>query len=170
VQLAYAIGVADPVSVMVYTEGTGRIPEDRITTLVRDHFKLTPRGIIDELALRRPIYKKTAAFGHFGRTEPEFTWERTDKARPPRTRSAGKRATSSTMCAGWAGLASSRTPIRPSRNCSGATGTRHSMRSRWSIPTPAGAFRRRSRAGAPGCVYSPRWLTTRSGRSKPLPG
>src|SRR5436309_6085304 len=80
VQLAYAIGVADPVSVMVYTEGTGRIPEDRITTLVRDHFKLTPRGIIDELALRRPIYKKTAAFGHFGRAEPEFTWERTDKA------------------------------------------------------------------------------------------
>jgi len=84
VQLAYAIGVADPVSVMVYTEGTGRIPEDRITTLVRDHFKLTPRGIIDELALRRPIYKKTAAFGHFGRTEPEFTWERTDKAGPLR--------------------------------------------------------------------------------------
>src|SRR5436309_11954006 len=84
VQLAYAIGVADPVSVMVYTEGSGRIPEDRITTLVRDHFKLTPRGIIDELALRRPIYKKTAAFGHFGRTEPEFTWERTDKAGPLR--------------------------------------------------------------------------------------
>jgi S-adenosylmethionine synthetase len=80
VQLAYAIGVADPVSVMVYTEGTGRIPEDRITGIVRNHFKLTPRGIIDELALRRPIYKKTAAFGHFGRAEPEFTWERTDKA------------------------------------------------------------------------------------------
>jgi len=80
VQLAYAIGVADPVSVMVHTEGTGRIPEERITGIVRDHFKLTPRGIIDELALRRPIYKKTAAFGHFGRTEPEFTWERTDKA------------------------------------------------------------------------------------------
>ena len=80
VQLAYAIGVADPVSVMVYTEGTGRIPEDRITGIVRNHFKLTPRGIIDELALRRPIYKKTAAFGHFGRSEPEFTWERTDKA------------------------------------------------------------------------------------------
>src|SRR6266498_1221281 len=80
VQLAYAIGVADPVSVMVYTEGTGRIPESTITTIVREHFKLTPRGIIDELDLRRPIYKKTAAFGHFGRTEPEFTWERTDKA------------------------------------------------------------------------------------------
>ena len=79
-QLAYAIGVADPVSVMVYTEGTGRIPEDRITGIVRNHFKLTPRGIIDELNLRRPIYRKTAAFGHFGRTEPEFTWERTDKA------------------------------------------------------------------------------------------
>jgi S-adenosylmethionine synthetase len=80
VQLAYAIGVADPVSVMVHTEGTGRIPEERITELVRAHFRLTPRGIIEELNLRRPIYKKTAAFGHFGRTEPEFTWERTDKA------------------------------------------------------------------------------------------
>jgi S-adenosylmethionine synthetase len=80
VQLAYAIGVAEPVSVMVHTEGTGRIPEERITEIVRAHFKLTPRGIIEELNLRRPIYKKTAAFGHFGRTEPEFTWERTDKA------------------------------------------------------------------------------------------
>jgi S-adenosylmethionine synthetase len=80
VQLAYAIGVADPVSVMVHTEGTGRIAEEKITELVRGHFKLTPRGIIDELNLRRPIYKKTAAFGHFGRSEPEFTWERTDKA------------------------------------------------------------------------------------------
>jgi S-adenosylmethionine synthetase len=80
VQLAYAIGVADPVSVMVHTEGTGRIPEEQITELVRANFKLTPRGIIEELDLRRPIYKKTAAFGHFGRTEPEFTWERTDKA------------------------------------------------------------------------------------------
>jgi S-adenosylmethionine synthetase len=80
VQVAYAIGVAEPVSVMVHTEGTGRIPEERITEIVRAHFKLTPRGIMDELKLRRPIYKKTAAFGHFGRTEPEFTWERTDKA------------------------------------------------------------------------------------------
>jgi S-adenosylmethionine synthetase len=80
VQLAYAIGVAEPVSVMVRTEGTGRIPEARITELVRANFKLTPRGIIDDLQLRRPIYKKTAAFGHFGRSEPEFTWERTDKA------------------------------------------------------------------------------------------
>jgi len=80
VQLAYAIGVADPVSVAVHTEGTGRVPEELITALVREHFKLTPRGIMEELDLRRPIYKKTAAFGHFGRTEPEFTWERTDKA------------------------------------------------------------------------------------------
>ena len=80
VQLAYAIGVADPVSVMVHTEDTGRVPEEFITELVRGHFKLTPRGIMEELDLRRPIYKKTAAFGHFGRTEPEFTWERTDKA------------------------------------------------------------------------------------------
>ena len=80
VQLAYAIGVADPVSVMVHTEDTGRIPEEKITQLVREHFKLTPRGIMEELDLRRPIYRKTAAFGHFGRTEPEFSWERTDKA------------------------------------------------------------------------------------------
>ena len=81
VQLAYAIGVAEPVSVMVHTEGTGRISEETMTELVRAHFKLTPRGIMEELDLRRPIYKKTAAFGHFGRTEPEFTWERTDKAK-----------------------------------------------------------------------------------------
>jgi S-adenosylmethionine synthetase len=80
VQLAYAIGVAEPVSVLIDTFGTGQIGDDRISELVRAHFKLTPRGIIESLDLRRPIYKKTAAFGHFGRTEPEFTWERTDKA------------------------------------------------------------------------------------------
>ena len=80
VQLAYAIGVADPVSVMVETFGTGRVPEERITELVRSHFKLTPRGIMEELDLRRPIYRMTAACGHFGRTEPEFTWERTYRA------------------------------------------------------------------------------------------
>ena len=80
VQLAYAIGVADPVSIMVETSGTSRVPDDMLTDLVRRHFKLTPRGIMEELDLRRPIYRKTAAFGHFGRQEPEFTWERTDKA------------------------------------------------------------------------------------------
>ncbi len=80
VQLAYAIGVAEPVSVLVDTEGTGAVPDEKMTELVRRHFALTPRGIIDSLDLRRPIYRKTAAFGHFGRTEPEFTWERTDKA------------------------------------------------------------------------------------------
>ena len=80
VQLAYAIGVADPVSVLVDTDNTGHIPDEKISDLVRAHFKLTPRGIIETLDLRRPIYKKTAAFGHFGRCEPEFTWERTDKA------------------------------------------------------------------------------------------
>ena len=79
VQLAYAIGVADPVSVMVNTFGTGRIPDEKITELVRAQFKLTPRGIMEELELRRPIYRKTAAFGNFGRTEPEFAWERTDR-------------------------------------------------------------------------------------------
>src|SRR3989454_2012990 len=80
VQLAYAIGVADPVSVMVDRDGSGKTPEPKITELVRANFKLTPRGIMDELNLRKPIYTKTAAFGHFGRSEPEFTWERTDKA------------------------------------------------------------------------------------------
>jgi S-adenosylmethionine synthetase len=80
VQLAYAIGVADPVSVWIETYGTGQIDDEKISELVRSHFKLTPRGIIETLDLRRPIYKKTAAFGHFGRNEPEFTWERTDKA------------------------------------------------------------------------------------------
>ena len=80
VQLAYAIGVAEPVSVYVDSFGTGVVDDEKISELVRGHFKLTPRGIIETLDLRRPIYKKTAAFGHFGRTEPEFTWERTDKA------------------------------------------------------------------------------------------
>jgi S-adenosylmethionine synthetase len=80
VQLAYAIGVAEPVSVYVDTFGTGQVDDEKISELVRAHFNLTPRGIIETLDLRRPIYKKTAAFGHFGRTEPEFTWERTDKA------------------------------------------------------------------------------------------
>jgi S-adenosylmethionine synthetase len=80
VQLAYAIGVPDPVSVLVDTSDTGRIADDKMVELVRAHFKLTPRGIIESLDLRRPIYRKTAAFGHFGRSEPEFTWERTDKA------------------------------------------------------------------------------------------
>ncbi|HET7219710.1 MAG TPA: methionine adenosyltransferase [Vicinamibacterales bacterium] len=80
VQLAYAIGVAEPVSVYIDTNGTGKISDDRTSEIVRGHFKLTPKGIIEALDLRRPIYRKTAAFGHFGRTEPEFTWERTDKA------------------------------------------------------------------------------------------
>jgi S-adenosylmethionine synthetase len=80
VQLAYAIGVADPVSVYVDTFGTGRVEQERIVALVREHFQMTPRGINESLRLRRPIFKKTAAYGHFGRTEPEFTWEATDKA------------------------------------------------------------------------------------------
>src|SRR4051795_1649485 len=80
VQLAYAIGVADPVSVLVDTSGTGKVSDEKMTELVRAHFKLTPRGIMESLDLRRPIYRLTAAFGHFGRTEPEFSWERTDKA------------------------------------------------------------------------------------------
>ena len=81
VQLAYAIGVAAPVSVRVETFGTNHADEKRIATAVREVFPLTPRGIIDALDLRRPIYRKTAAYGHFGRSEPEFTWERTDRAK-----------------------------------------------------------------------------------------
>jgi S-adenosylmethionine synthetase len=80
VQLAYAIGVAEPVSVMVDAFGTATVPEERITALIREHFVLTPKGIIEALDLRRPIYKPTAAYGHFGRTGPGFTWERTDRA------------------------------------------------------------------------------------------
>jgi S-adenosylmethionine synthetase len=80
VQLAYAIGVAEPVSVMVNTFGTGRIADEKFTDIVRANFQLTPRGIIDALKLRRPIYRKTAAFGHFGRNEETFSWEATDKA------------------------------------------------------------------------------------------
>jgi S-adenosylmethionine synthetase len=80
VQLAYAIGVAEPVSVYVDTFGTGRIEMPKIVEIVRDHFQMTPRGIMESLDLRRPIFRKTAAYGHFGRNEPEFTWERTDKA------------------------------------------------------------------------------------------
>jgi S-adenosylmethionine synthetase len=80
VQLAYAIGVADPVSVLVDTFGTGKLPEEKLEQLVRDNFQLTPKGIIESLKLRRPIYKKTAAYGHFGRKDPDFTWEATDKA------------------------------------------------------------------------------------------
>jgi S-adenosylmethionine synthetase len=80
VQLAYAIGVADPVSILVDTKGTGRISESSISNLVRDNFQLTPQGIIEDLRLRRPIYKATAAYGHFGRDGDAFTWEATDKA------------------------------------------------------------------------------------------
>jgi len=81
VQLAYAIGVAEPVSVLIDTFDTGLTDDGKIGEIVREQFKMTPRGIIETLDLRRPIYRKTAAFGHFGRTEPEFTWERTDKAK-----------------------------------------------------------------------------------------
>jgi len=80
VQLAYAIGVAEPVSVMVDAFGTETVPEEKITSLIREFFLLTPKGIIETLDLRRPIYKPTAAYGHFGRTGPGFTWERTDRA------------------------------------------------------------------------------------------
>jgi len=80
VQLAYAIGVPEPVSILVETYGTGKIGEEKIAKLIRNNFNLTPKGIIDHLRLRRPIFKKTAAYGHFGKNDPDFTWELTDKA------------------------------------------------------------------------------------------
>ncbi len=80
VQLSYAIGVAEPTSIWVTTQGTGRIDDDRIAALVREHFDLRPKGIVKMLDLLRPIYGKSAAYGHFGRDEPEFSWERTDRA------------------------------------------------------------------------------------------
>jgi S-adenosylmethionine synthetase len=80
IQLSYAIGVAHPINVTVYTEGTGKIPDEKLAQLVHDQFDLRPKGIIRMLDLLRPIYRKTAAYGHFGRDEPEFTWEATDKA------------------------------------------------------------------------------------------
>jgi S-adenosylmethionine synthetase len=79
-QVSYAIGVAKPINVTVYTEGTGAVPDEKIAQLVQQHFDLRPRGIVQMLDLLRPIYAKTAAYGHFGREEPEFTWEATDKA------------------------------------------------------------------------------------------
>ena len=80
-QVAYAIGVAEPVSIMVDTNGTGKVSDQKLTDLVRKHFDLSPLGLIRDLKLRRPIYRLTAAYGHFGRSEPTFTWEKTDKAR-----------------------------------------------------------------------------------------
>jgi S-adenosylmethionine synthetase len=81
VQVSYAIGVARPTSVMVTTHGTGKLSDEKLSELVQRHFDLRPKGIIQMLDLLRPIYEKTAAYGHFGRDEPEFTWEATDKAR-----------------------------------------------------------------------------------------
>jgi S-adenosylmethionine synthetase len=81
VQIAYAIGVPQPVSIMVDSKRTGKVSDDKLTRLVRKHFDLTPKALIQHFNLRRPIYRATAAYGHFGRNEPTFTWERTDKAR-----------------------------------------------------------------------------------------
>jgi S-adenosylmethionine synthetase len=89
VQLAYAIGVAEPVSVLVDTFGTGKVAPEKLQELVRANFQLTPRGIIESLKLRRPIYRKTAAYGHFGRDDKDFTWEATDKAKALREQAAG---------------------------------------------------------------------------------
>ncbi|MGZ3157978.1 MAG: methionine adenosyltransferase [Burkholderiaceae bacterium] len=80
IQVSYAIGIAKPINITIYTEGTGVIPDEKIAELVHEHFDLRPKGIVKMLDLLRPIYQKTAAYGHFGRSEPEFAWERTDKA------------------------------------------------------------------------------------------
>ena len=86
VQVAYAIGVAEPVSVMINTFGTGRIPSNEIARIAREEFDMRPRAIIETLDLLRPIYRQTAAYGHFGRELPEFTWERTDRVASLRQR------------------------------------------------------------------------------------
>ena len=80
IQISYAIGIAEPTSISVETFGTGLVSDDRIEQLIREHFDLRPRGLIAMLNLKRPIYQSTAAYGHFGRTEDQFTWERTDRA------------------------------------------------------------------------------------------
>ena len=80
IQISYAIGIAEPTSIAINTFGTGKLPDPTIATLVRQHFDLRPQGLIDMLNLRRPIYQPTAAYGHFGREHPDFTWEQTDKA------------------------------------------------------------------------------------------
>jgi S-adenosylmethionine synthetase len=98
IQVSYAIGVAKPINVTVYTEGTGLIPDEKIAQLVHDHFDLRPRGIVQMLDLLRPIYAKTAAYGHFGREEPEFSWEATDKAAALRE-AAGLKGTARAMAA-----------------------------------------------------------------------
>ena len=95
-QLAYAIGVAEPVSVLVDTFGTGTIPAAKLQQLVRANFRLTPKEIIETLNLRRPIYRKTAAYGHFGRTDADFTWEATDKAGALRQQAGQKEAAAAT--------------------------------------------------------------------------
>ena len=82
--MSYAIGDSKPINITVYTEGTGMISDEAISKLVAEHFDLRPKGIVQMLDLLRPIYEKTAAYGHFGRDEPEFTWERTDRARGAR--------------------------------------------------------------------------------------
>jgi S-adenosylmethionine synthetase len=88
VQLSYAIGYPDPLNIWVTTNGTSNVPEEQLVELIRKHFQLTPKGIIETLNLRRPIYRETARHGHFGRELPTFTWERTDKAEALR-RAAG---------------------------------------------------------------------------------
>jgi S-adenosylmethionine synthetase len=80
VQLSYVIGHADPLSIYVNTYGTGKLPDDKFVTLIRENFKLTPRGIIESLQLLRPVYRKTACYGHFGRDDADFAWEAKDKA------------------------------------------------------------------------------------------
>ena len=80
IQVAYSIGIAQPVSIFINTEGTGKIPDEKISEIVREVFDFRPKQIIERLNLKRPIYQKTACYGHFGRNDPDFTWERTDKA------------------------------------------------------------------------------------------
>ena len=124
VQLAYAIGVAEPVSVRIETFGTGKVGEAKLTELVRKNFSLTPKGIIESLNLRRPIYQKTAAYGHFGRNEPEFTWEATDKAAPWPSRPGW-------LCSKGAVEEQNLAPVRDSRMGSASAGPIFCFGWRW---------------------------------------
>ena len=134
VQVAYAIGVAKPMNVTIYTEGTGKISDEKIAALVNEHFDLRPKGIVRMLDLLRPIYRKTAAYGHFGRDEPEFTWERTDKAQALRLRRGFEDEASSRTGAGGSGAARRlrrarpRPQTRPDQRLRQASGRRRELR------------------------------------------
>ena len=140
IQVSYAIGVAQPINVTVYTEGTGKIPDAKIAELVTAHFDLRPKGIIQMLDLLRPIYEKTAAYGHFGRDEPEFTWERpTRRNACERRRGPGKKAGGAAALPPLLGArlpASAPRRRRPRWQPTGMSSRPSASSSSWTLPTP----------------------------------